>query len=156
MKPPILVANLESFRAEIPTGVVRLSLSSIDRQSSTMPPLGERNVCLDLQALNDNDQVVWLHYDRRFTVTRGPDGKDEFFQPGAKSIYEGMFTAAEIVKDYLKELGYEVRTGMLGVPQDIVPLRAEFECLRWEKKNNGDWHVSLDKTGAKKWQETES
>ncbi len=131
MKRVVQVSSLTEFTAEVEPGVVRLSLSTRTRPT---PP--SRDVSLDLFGVNDRDEVVWLHDNVSvFWAHKGPMlGRDA-------QIYEGMGQAQALVKAHLEGQGYQVRGGRYAVPNDVTPLRGEFECVRWVRDEDGAYRV---------------
>lgn len=140
--PPIVIHinSLAEFELEAPPpATIRLNLT--ERQSSRkytgnihVPLL---NVHLDLQAVNDQQQIVWLH--GHWELEQQPGGG--FWGAAAASIYEQLPDAKRMIGDYLAGKGYEVRGGQFGVPDNIKPIRGVFECLDWTKNGDGSFHL---------------
>jgi hypothetical protein len=140
----VQVGSLADFQKEVPIGteipfgddlpaIVRLNLNEMNAPTQGIP---RKLVALDLQGVNDQDEIVWLHYSQHvYWAQNGPAfGRDA-------SIYEGLKTMHGLVEDHLTRLGYEVRDGRYGIPDAIKPLRGQFECVRWIKDDEGDGDV---------------
>ena len=129
----ILANNLEGFTTEVPVpAIVRLNLTEREIPAKMVPLL---RVSLDLQGLTDQGEVVWLHWhvDLQRLV-----GRNEFWTPRDTMIYEQLKTMREMIRDHLKALGYEVRDGCYGLPKSIEPVNGIFECVYWQKDDEGN------------------
>lgn len=124
----ILINTLAEFVAEVPPpAVVRLNLTENSEHTKMLTYL---HVNLNLQALNSEGHVVWLHDNHALEKVIGGNG---FWRPAHQSIYRQMPAAQRIVRDWLTARGYEVRGGQFGLPSDIKPVRGAFECVDWVK-----------------------
>jgi hypothetical protein len=127
----ILITSLAEFEREVVApAVVRLNLTESRENTELFTYL---RVKLDLQALNDQGHIVWLHDSHTLQKHRGGD---DFWQPSHQSIYQQMPQAKRLVCDYLTHRGYEVRGGQYGLPDDIKPVRGQFECFDWVKEGD--------------------
>ncbi|GIK36608.1 MAG: hypothetical protein BroJett011_04410 [Chloroflexota bacterium] len=126
----ILINTLAEFVAEVPPpAVVRLNLTENNEHTKMFTYL---HINLNLQALNDQGHVVWLHDSHTLEKVVG---SNDFWRPAHKSIYRQMPQAQRIVRAWLTARGYEVRGGQFGLPADIKPVRGAFECVDWVKEN---------------------
>lgn len=136
MNTVVIVNTLAEFEQEVPPpAVVRLNLTEKGEPAEMFTYL---HVNLDLQALNNQGHVVWLHDGQ---VLQRLHGAQDFWRPEHESLYGQMPQARRIVRDYLAGLGYEVRGGQFGLPADIKPVRGQFECLRWIKSGDNTLRV---------------
>ena len=150
----VRVGSLEEFRREVKESkampelrpfcalpAVRLSLTDQWAGGSTIP---KKDLRLTLQGINDLGEIVWLV--ENHTIVCFPSGPET---PGDASIAEGMRTAYDLVKEHLTALGYEVRGGSYGIPEDIHPVMGGFECVCWRKTGEDTW--SVERLGLSGW-----
>ena len=123
------LVNLESlaqFRAEVSLfNPVRLSLTQ--RRSGQSPFITE-TWYLRLQGWLSHTDLGQLT--QLFQVQLGPDG--EPLHPQGRALREALPQARELVQAYLAAAGYIVRGGFYATPDDLKPLDAQFECLKWD------------------------
>lgn len=131
------VTSLKSFCDEVPSHrepdnpkpVVRLLNQQVEGQHSAA-------LLLSLQGINPSGEIAWLCEARTISWLYGkPFGKV------AASAYAAMHDLETIVRDYLETQGYEVRSGDYGLPEDIKPLAASFECAKWARVGECEWKV---------------
>jgi len=118
--------------------ILRLSLTESSRPGNSLPT---KDLNLDLMGVNDAGEIVWLHHSKAVMFTaEGPAfGRDA-------TIYAGMQTMYDLVLAHLTHLGYQVRGRRYAIPTDLRPLRAHFECVRWEKDNDDSYRVTAAET----------
>ncbi len=126
----VQVSNLAEFTADVPPGIVRLNLST--RSVNSRP---SRDVNLDLFGVNDLGEIVWLHESVSVLWV-----EDEPAPGRDVQVYEGMGRAKTLVKAHLETLTYQVRGGRYAVPNDVIPLRGEFECVQWVEDEEEGFH----------------
>lgn len=132
MNNVVRISSLAEFAAEVPEGMVRLCFTE-RAIGSTIPT---KAIDLHLQGFNDLEELVWLMESHEVTwIGDGPAS------PRDRSIYQVMNELKSIVYDHLKDHGYEIRTGLYGMPHDIRPLRGHFEIVRWQKTDD-TWSIT--------------
>jgi hypothetical protein len=125
----IQVTSLEQFHQEVAVpNLIRLDLT--ETWAGSRGGLPEKVVSLDLMGSNFQGEIVWLHDSHRvWWAQDGPAfGRD-------KSIYAAMKPYYALVKAHLVEMGYTIRGGRYGIPDNIKPLRGYFECVKWVKED---------------------
>ncbi len=131
----VRVTSLKAFLAEVPAAgesaahksVVRLLNHQVEGQHSAA-------LLLSLQGLNPEGHVVWLCEAHTVSWLYGKP-----FGPAAEWVYGAMRDLEKIVREYLTSRGYDVREGDYGLPDDIKPLAASFECARWVRVGEQEW-----------------
>ena len=131
----VRVTTLKDFQKEVPSGVVRLLSSKTQLPSSTLPLF---RYSLSLQGVNAQFEIVWLNE----THDAMMDTEGKGFGPDNASIIKGTLRLADIVRNYLIAQGYDVRDGDYGLPDDLKPLQAHFECAEWKKVGECEWEVT--------------
>lgn len=131
----VRVTTLKDFQKEVPSGLVRLLSSKWQLPPYTGLPIVRFS--LSLQGINPQGEIVWLT--EIHDVITDYEGKG--VDPQNVSIINGMLRLADIVRDTLIAQGYDVRDGDYGVPINIEPLQAHFECARWVKLNEREREV---------------
>lgn len=133
----VRVTSLNGFLKEVPMPadahlnkpVLRLSNRQAEGQHSAA-------LLLSVQGVNKADEVVWLAEAHTISWLYGKP-----FGAAAESVYAGMRELEVIVRAHLESLGYDVRSGDYGLPDDIKALSASFECARWVRLGESHWVV---------------
>jgi hypothetical protein len=108
-----------------PGQVARLVLGERSRQQKG---LRITDVTLDLQAINDRDEIVWL---RQSVTITGFRREGTFDVPQKQARYEAMEDLRQIVEETLEARGFRVRAGRYVLPRDLVPINGAFDCAEW-------------------------
>lgn len=127
----VRVTSLVDFCAEVPptpthrqgdsSPIARISNTRLEGQRSAL-------LTLSLQAVNPHGEIVWLAEAHHASWLYGKP-----FGPEAESLHAGMGDLERLVRDWLAAQGYVIRAGDYGLPDNIKPLAAQFECARWVK-----------------------
>ncbi len=122
----ITVPSFSDFVEEArPAQVVRLVLGEKTHRFHGLP---STEITLDLQALNDRNELIWLS--KSLTVT-GFRRNGDFDDPREQARYEAMYDLERIVQQRLERLGFEVRAGRYVLPGDLTPLNGIVDCAEW-------------------------
>ncbi|MFP4344268.1 MAG: hypothetical protein ACLFU8_06230 [Anaerolineales bacterium] len=120
----VKVGTLRAFETEVDHGSVVRLMSSSQSESAF-----DRMLYLDLYGVTRDDEIVWLH--RQVRIMTGTNG--EPLDGKSRAVNEQWSTYGQMVRVYLKTLGYEVRTDTsYGISQDILPYNGHFECVAWD------------------------
>lgn len=132
MNRVIFINSLEQFEQEVsPPAVVRLNLTE-NRTSQSVGDgmvLPSLHVHMSLQGVNDQEEIIWLHWSRALEMAPGGGG---FWREKDKQFYDQLLDLRETVETYLTRRNYDVRAGQFGLPKDIEPVNGQFECWKWE------------------------
>lgn len=133
----VRVTSLKVFIDEVPAypdpdgqkPVVRLLNRQVEGQHSAA-------LLLALQGINAAGEIVWLCEGHTVSWLYGKP-----FGQAAECVYAAMRDLETIVHQCLVSRGYAVREGDYGLPEDIKPLAASFECAKWVRMGEYDWKV---------------
>lgn len=136
-KNVIRVTSLADFAREVPPGadlrgrkpVVRLINTRVEGEHSAA-------LALHLQGEDSDGRIVWLCEVHTISWLYGKP-----FGHAAECVHEQMRELERIVRGWLAAQGYEVRNGNYGIPDNVKPLAASFECARWVKESEAQWKV---------------
>lgn len=123
----VKVGSFAEFQQEVPSGKVRLCSTESSRGGAG--PLATRELALHLQAINADQEIVWLCYSR--TLHLAPGG--EPWRDLDQQLDRAWPDLNDLVKARLQSLGYEVAGGMYGIPDDIQPLGGGLAFIRWDE-----------------------
>jgi hypothetical protein len=123
----VKVGSFAEFQQEVPSGKVRLCSTESSRGGAG--PIATRELALHLQALNAEQEIVWLYYSR--TLQLAPGG--EPWRDLDQQLDRAWPDLNDLVKAHLQSLGYEVAGGMYGIRDNIQPLGGGLAFIRWDK-----------------------
>ena len=127
----ITVPSFSDFVEEAcPAQVVRLVLGEKSYHFHGLP---STEITLDLQALSDRNELIWLN--KSLTVT-GFRRNGDFDDPREQARYEAMYDLERIVQQRLETLGFEVRAGRYVLPDALKPLNGIVDCAEWYRNEN--------------------
>lgn len=124
----VKMGNLAEFKAELPPGsLLRLSCVTSTRRGTSV---SFQALNLDLQGINSQGELVWLHDEVEYQLT---PGHDEPWTPEGQRLRAAWPEYYALVKAHLAALGYQISGGLYGTADAIRPLRGEFECVQWDR-----------------------
>ncbi len=124
----VKVGTFAEFQQEIPAGQVRICSTESSRGGTS--PFATRELALHLQAINADQEIVWLCHHRTLQIAPG----GEPWRDIDRDLNRAWPGLQGLVEAHLKSLDYEIRGGMYGIPQDIQPLGGGLEFIRWDKE----------------------
>jgi len=131
MSSPLVVkvGTFAEFRREIPGGH-KVRVCSTESSRGGTSPFATRELDLHLQAINADQEIVWLCYRRTLQIAPG----GEAWRDIDEQLDRAWPSLQDLVEAYLKSLTYVIAGGMYGIPQDIQPLSGGLEFIRWDKE----------------------
>ncbi len=120
------VGSLSAFIEEVPAGsTVRVEVSDVMRRNS----VNVVTSTLTIHGGGRTGELVELRYSMHG------------FDFSSKSRAGQMLTVAQLVREYLAALGFDVRSGRYAVPDNLVRLEGVLECIEWRRGKEQHWVV---------------
>jgi hypothetical protein len=107
---------------------VRLSSHEITTRNE---PISTKELCLDLQGVNPQDEIVWLHFGVILQLT---PGTGEPWTEHGKAVYAAWPGLYDMVREYLEANQLTVGGGIYGISKDILPLYGNLENTTWDNE----------------------
>jgi hypothetical protein len=92
-----------------------------------------KDVGIDVQTIsyeNGRQIILWFHHG--FRIDFGPRG-DQPWTEHDKAIYAAMDELEQMLREHFANMGYDVRGGLYGIPEDIKPLNGDLsDLVAWD------------------------